>query len=175
MSKPNEKNGMTMIAVMLAVTIVIAVAGVFLGMKLARPPEANKPGEQPAAAPHDAEASHGSSAAHSTEPPAHVSSHKPGKTVLKVLEPIVTNLANGDSSWIRLQVAIVYSPEAIPHPDVLISELTADIVAYLHGTSLQAIEGGAGLRRLSEELSERASTRSEGAVQELIIQSLVVQ
>ncbi|BDV33018.1 hypothetical protein SS37A_05470 [Methylocystis iwaonis] len=94
---------------------------------------------------------------------------------MKELAPIVTNLSDGNSSWIRLQVAIVYDPDALTHPDILISELTGDIVAYLRSLSLRSIEGSAGLRRLNEELSERASIRSEGAVQELVIQSLVVQ
>ncbi|HEY8163064.1 MAG TPA: flagellar basal body-associated FliL family protein [Methylocystis sp.] len=175
MSKPNEKKGMTTVAITLAVTVVIAMAGFFLGMKLARLPEPSNPSAPPPAEAHEADAGHGSSPNHSAEQPSHPSPHRPGKTVLKALSPIVTNLAGSNSSWIRLEVAIVYDPDAIPRPDVLISQLNADIVAYLRGTSLKSIEGGAGLRRLSEELSERASVRSEGAVQELIIQSLVVQ
>ncbi len=174
MSKLEEKKGAPTVAVTLAATAGLAVAGFFLGMKLARPPEPSKSNEPPPAA-AKADAGHGSVPAHSAEAPPNQIPHKSEKAVLRALSPIVTNLADSNSSWIRLQVAIIFDPESIPHPDILLSELTADIVAYLRDTSLRSIEGSAGLRRLKEELSERASVRSEGAVQELIIQSLVVQ
>ncbi|KAF2990626.1 flagellar basal body-associated FliL family protein [Methylocystis sp. MJC1] len=167
-------NDRTVIATTLAMTVVIAIAGVFLGMMLARAPQAAKPAEPaPIEAPAD-DSKHGASV-HGHEEPPRTSARKAGKTALKELTPIVTNLGDGNSSWIRLQVAIVYDPDTLTHPEILVSELTADIVAYLRSLSLRSIEGSSGLRRLSDELSERASIRSEGAVQELIIQSLVVQ
>lgn len=100
---------------------------------------------------------------------------KKGAYVLKELAPIVTNLADPPARWIRVQVSIVLDPKQVGHLDVLVAELTSDIVAYLRTMSLSAIEGSNGLRRLHEELHERAAVRSGGAVRELIIQSLVVQ
>jgi flagellar protein FliL len=161
------------LAVVLGLTILIGTVGAFLGMKLAPTPTADRPAEPPAAEEHGGD--HDSSA-HDHEQPARKSSaHVVGKPVLKELSPIVTNLSDSGANWIRLQIAIVYDQDAVPHADILMSELTADIVAYVRTLSLRSIEGGAGLRRLNEELSERASIRSDGAVQELIIQSLVVQ
>lgn len=167
-------NNGALVAATLAMTIVFAVAGVFLGAMLARAPQAAKPSDAAIKeAPAD-DSQHGASTqAHGATP--RTSVRKAEKTVLKELAPIVTNLGDGNSSWIRLQVAIVYDPDALTHPEILISELTADIVAYLRSLSLRAIEGSSGLRRLNEELSERASIRSESVVQEIIIQSLVVQ
>jgi len=100
---------------------------------------------------------------------------KKGAYVLKELAPIITNLADPPARWIRVQVSIVVDPKEVGHLDVLVAELTSDIVAYLRTMSLSAIEGTNGLRRLHEELLERAAVRSSGAVRELIIQSLVVQ
>lgn len=97
------------------------------------------------------------------------------KMKLKELAPIVTNLAAPETSWVRLQAAIVYDGEALPQPDVLVSEVTADIVAFLRTMTFESIEGADGLRRLHEDLSERAAIRSEGKIRELIIQALVVQ
>lgn len=177
MSNTEDKAGsdaMTVIAVTAAMTVVIAIAGAFLGMTLARAPEPVKSAEPAANAAPMGDSKHGS-LTHAHEAPPRASVPKAGKTALKQLAPIVTNLADGNSSWIRLQVAIVYDPDTLTHPEILISELTADIVAYLRSVSLRSIEGSAGLRRLNEELSERASIRSNGAVQELVIQSLVVQ
>ncbi|WP_330083932.1 flagellar basal body-associated FliL family protein [Methylocystis iwaonis] len=166
---------MTVIAITLAMTVVIAIAGAFVGMMLARTPEPLKSPEPPASEAPSGDGKHVSSTQAHGETSSRASARKAGKTALKELAPIVTNLSDGNSSWIRLQVAIVYDPDTLTHPDILISELTGDIVAYLRSLSLRSIEGSAGLRRLNEELSERASIRSEGAVQELVIQSLVVQ
>jgi flagellar basal body-associated protein FliL len=99
----------------------------------------------------------------------------PMKTKLKELAPIVTNLAAPETSWVRLQAALVYDGEAAELPEILVSEVTADIVAFLRTMSLESIEGADGLRRLHEDLSERAMIRSEGKIRELIIQALVVQ
>lgn len=166
---------MTVIAITLAMTVGITIAGVFLGTMLARMPEPVKSPEPTVNEPPADAGKHASSTHAHGDAPSRASVRKAGKTALKELAPIVTNLSDGNSSWIRLQVAIVYDPDTLTHPEILISELTGDIVAYLRSLSLRSIEGSAGLRRLNEELSERASVRSEGAVQELVIQSLVVQ
>jgi flagellar protein FliL len=179
MASPPDKNAsspITTIAAVLGLTVVVAIAGAFLGTKLAALSEAKKPAEASAPAePTQGDATHGAPAAHEQEQAPKPNAHKAGKSVLKELAPIVTNLADSNATWIRLQVVVVYDPDAAPHPEIMFTELTADIVAYLRTISLRSIEGGAGLRRLNEELSERATIRSEGAVQELVIQSLVVQ
>jgi len=186
--KPGEEKKpgmMAAIAPVLVATLLIGAGGAFLGMKLARPPEPAARAEEKAPEPDaHGDAGHGDSGhggghgadkAHDKPKGEQTTAHKPGKTVLKELAPIVTNLSDSSASWIRIQVAIVYDPAALPHPEVLTTELTADIVAYLRSVALRSIEGANGLRRLHDELSERAATRSEGVVQELIIQSLVVQ
>lgn len=94
---------------------------------------------------------------------------------VKELPPIITNLGVPETSWVRLQAAIVYDGAAIPHLELLIPELMSDIVAFLRTVSLASIEGAEGLRGLREDLSERVALRSEGHVHEFIIQALVVQ
>jgi len=97
------------------------------------------------------------------------------KMKLKELAPIVTNLASPETGWVRLQASIVYDSQAVPQPDILISQVTADIVAFLRTMTLTSLEGSDGLRRLHEDLTDRAAIRSEGHIQEVIIQALVVQ
>jgi flagellar FliL protein len=97
------------------------------------------------------------------------------KWKLKELTPIVTNLAESEAGWVRLQAAIIYDMAALPEPDLLVSQVTADIVAYLRTMTLVSIQGADGLRRLHEDLSERAAIRSEGHIREIVIQALVVQ
>jgi hypothetical protein len=74
-----------------------------------------------------------------------------------------------------LQAAIVYDPKGMEHPEKLIAELMSDITAFLRNMTLPALEGSEGLRRLQEDLTERAVTRSNRKVREVIIETMVVQ
>ena len=109
--------------------------------------------------------------AHSTTQAKTISS----KLTIRELSPIVTNLAEPANNWIRLQSAIVFNPEDLPHPEKTIAELTGDITGYLRTVSLSSLEGADGLRRLQEELSERAAIRSNGKIHEFIVETMVVQ
>lgn len=136
---------------------------------------ADKPAEAHAAPKVASEKPSKSQGAHAAvESPSVEAAGRP-KMGLKELPPIVTNLAAPETGWVRLQAAIVYDPQAVPQPDILVSQVTADVVAFLRTLSLASIQGGDGLRRLHEDLTERASIRSEGRIREFIIQALVVQ
>jgi flagellar FliL protein len=91
------------------------------------------------------------------------------------LPPIITNLAEPASSWIRLQAAIVYDNKAVPKPQMLAAEIGEDVLAYMKTVTLAQIGGASGLDHLREDLNERAVIRSDGRVRELIIQTVVVQ
>jgi hypothetical protein len=94
---------------------------------------------------------------------------------VKELPAIVTNLSGADRHWVRLQSAIIYDPDELPHIEPMIAELSADITAFLGTLDLSNIEGPDGLRRLQEELSERIAIRSERRVRGFLIETLVVQ
>lgn len=133
---------------------------------------APKKGAEPADKGHGAQG-HGG---HGAAAPSEGAKDAPqAKMKLKELAPIVTNLAVPETGWVRLQASIVYDSQAVPQPDILISQVTADIVAFLRTMTLSSLEGSDGLRRLHEDLTDRAATRSEGHIQEVIIQALVVQ
>lgn len=94
---------------------------------------------------------------------------------VKELPSLVTNLGGDKRSWVRLQSAIVYDAHETPHPESLMPPIMSDITAFMSTLDMDAIEGPDGLRRLQEELNERAATRSEKQVKEFILESLVVQ
>jgi flagellar protein FliL len=98
----------------------------------------------------------------------------PDMTLLD-LPPIITNLADPTSAWIRLQAAIVYDNKAVAKPQMLAAEIGEDILAYMKTVTLAQIGGASGLEHLREDLNERAAIRSEGHVREVIIQTVVVQ
>jgi len=172
----------------LALALIIATAlgaggGGFLGFTLTGDPAANakpsaaEPQQHESAAPKkNAEPADKGHGGHGAAAPAEAAA-KDGaaKMKLKELAPIVTNLAVPETGWVRLQASIVYDSQAVPQPDILVSQVTADIVAFLRTMTLASLEGSDGLRRLHEDLTDRAAIRSEGHIQEVIIQALVVQ
>lgn len=204
-SKDAEGGWKRLLIPLLAVTIVGGGGGGFVGFSLLAPKygakgEAKGPGPEKAPAgeaapsgvadhdqpPHGAEkgaahgqehgggrgASHGETKSKDADqkpaPP-------PAELKVKELPPIVANLAGKERAWVRIQTAIVYDPHELEHVDTLIPVLLADITAFVGTLELSTIEGPEGLRRLQEELSERAATRSERRIRELIIEALVVQ
>jgi flagellar FliL protein len=91
------------------------------------------------------------------------------------LPPIVTNLGAPPDTWIRLEGSIVFDPKVLPHPEAVAGKIGEDVLAYLRTVTLKELEGPVGLQALREDLSDRAATRSEGKVRELVIRTLVVQ
>jgi flagellar FliL protein len=91
------------------------------------------------------------------------------------IPPVVTNLSVPQDTWIRLEASLVFDEKAVPHPDALGAEVAGDILAFLRTTTLTQIQGIAGLQNLRQDLNERVAIRSNGAVKELIIRTLVLQ
>ena len=94
---------------------------------------------------------------------------------LKVLTPIMANLAGRPRVWIRLESSLVFRDEPPGDADALSAKIAEDIVAFLRTVSVKQIEGASGFQHLSEDLNDRVRVRSGGRVQELIIQGLIVE
>jgi flagellar protein FliL len=94
---------------------------------------------------------------------------------LKVLPPIVTNLSGGKDVWIRIESSLVFRDEVPDDADALATRIGEDIVAYLRTVSARQIEGASGFQHLCEDLNDRVRVRSNGRVQELVIQGLIVE
>lgn len=118
---------------------------------------------------------HGAAPDHATTAAAAAPSDLTAQLVVKELPPVVTNLRGAARSLVRLQTAILFDPRELPNADALAPLVVGDITAFLGTLDLSAIEGADGLRRLQEELNERAATRSERRIRELIVEMLVVQ
>lgn len=180
-SSASARNGkssffMEIAAPLIALTIIAGFGGWFLGMALTpQTPGAPTQGLEG----YDKHLEKGRPAkANVSDAVSARSRHDPSESLtlkLKELPPVVTNLGNPQTVWVRLQAAIVYDERSISNLDILVSQLRSDIVAFLRATSLASIQGADGLRRLHEELSDRASIRSEKQVKEFIIETIVVQ
>lgn len=96
---------------------------------------------------------------------------------LEILElpPIITNLASPPEARVRLQVAVVFPKHSVEMPSLLAARIADDLVAYVKTLSIGELQGASGLQALREDLTDRAKTRSDGKVRELMIENLVVQ
>jgi flagellar protein FliL len=91
------------------------------------------------------------------------------------LPPIVTNLGSPQEMWIRLETSMIYDSTTVKHPEALAAEIANDLLAYLRTVAVSQIQGPIGLQNLRQDLNERASIRSNGAVKELVMKTLVIQ
>lgn len=91
------------------------------------------------------------------------------------LPPIVANLGAPQDTWVRLEASMVFDPKTLPHPEAVAGKVGEDILAYVRTVTLKQLEGPIGLQAIREDLNERATTRSEGKVRELVLRTLVVQ
>lgn len=98
-----------------------------------------------------------------------------GDIAIKRLSPIVTNLMGSESDWIRLEASIVYKAGQELNADVMAAQTRQDVLAYLRTVSLAQIQGPSGLLHVREDLNERVKLRSNGQIQELVLETLVVQ
>jgi flagellar FliL protein len=99
----------------------------------------------------------------------------PANMGLRLLTPIVANLASPEHTWIRLEAALVMEADQSPEAKMLAAQITEDIVAFLRTVPLAQVQGPSGFQHLREDLNDRVRVRSEGKVHDLVIQALVIE
>ena len=98
-----------------------------------------------------------------------------GDMVLTRLEPIIANLAAPSDTWIRVETAIVFENGKIANPEITAAEISQDIVAYLRTLTLSQLQGPMACQHLREDLNERVSLRTSGVIEEIVVETMVVQ
>lgn len=109
------------------------------------------------------------------EPAAAGSAKRADDLEMRELPPIIANLATPAEARVRLQLAIVYPKKSVELPNVLSAQIADDLVAFLKTLTIGELQGATGLQALREDLNDRARTRSDGKVREVMIENLVVQ
>ena len=98
-----------------------------------------------------------------------------GDLVVRDLKPIIANLAAPSTTWIRLEAAIIFTNGAVENPDVAASEIEQDLLAYARTLTLEQLMGASAFEHLRDDLNERVAIRTEGAVKELVLKTMVMQ
>jgi len=94
---------------------------------------------------------------------------------IQAIKPVVANLADPKSVFVRIQGTVVFKENALDDAQVMISKIESDISSYIRTLTLADIEGAGGLRHLREDLNYRAQVRTDGKVNEFILETMVVQ
>ncbi len=97
----------------------------------------------------------------------------PGVSNVVDIAPITTNLAVPDTTWIRLELSLVFDkpPEDPALPDLV----QQDLMAYIRTVKLMQIEGASGYQYLKSDLLERAGIRSGGLVKDVLVRTMLVE
>jgi flagellar FliL protein len=95
-------------------------------------------------------------------------------TRLVEMTPIIVNLAEPKTAWIRVEASLVIDRD-LEEVQALMGKISEDITAYLRSTTLSQFEGGSGFQNLREDLNERARLRGGKEIKELVVHGLVVE
>jgi hypothetical protein len=95
--------------------------------------------------------------------------------VVTPIEPVLTNLGNPKSVWVRLEGSILSRNGSEVPSKVLAAQAGQQIMAYLRTVDLKQIEGASGLLHLNEDLNEVMQSFSEGQVRQVLISGLIVE
>ncbi len=114
----------------------------------------------------------GSPAVDAAAPPPKAPAIKPSE--VKPLAPIVTNLREPSSLYVRMEAVVVLEPNT-PDSAALAAKIGDDLVSYLRTVSLSELDGPTGFQYLREDLKKRSVQLGGGKVRDLFLQSFVIQ
>lgn len=104
-----------------------------------------------------------------------VASNPIDSSVVVPLRPVVSNLADGERTWIRLEASVALIEIGEQDKDVVLAQITEDILAFVRSLTLEQLEGSAGFEHLHEDLSDLIKTRTKSDANRLIITGLIVE
>lgn len=88
------------------------------------------------------------------------------------LEPITTNLSGPTSTWVRMELALVFNGA----PDLIVAQtVQQDLLAYMRTVKIHQVESASGFQHLKSDMEERAAIRSGGKVRQVLIRTLLFE
>jgi flagellar FliL protein len=160
-----KKSGGGFVGVLVATLLAVAGGGGFgwhlSGMLKEREPEPAK---------KEAAGGHSGGPHKKDEKPA----EEPAATMLVEMKPIIANLADPKTAWVRIEAALVVTRD-LESVQELTGKIAEDITAYLKNTTMAQFEGASGFQSLREDLNERARLRGGKDVKEVVVHGMVVE
>ncbi len=93
---------------------------------------------------------------------------------VRPLAPIVTNLREPSSLYVRIEAVVVLEPNT-PDGAALAAKIGDDLVSYLRTVSISELDGPTGFQYVREDMRKRSVQLGAGKVRELLLQSFVIQ
>ncbi|MCU0832685.1 MAG: flagellar basal body-associated FliL family protein [Rhizobiaceae bacterium] len=97
-----------------------------------------------------------------------------GTRTAVALPPLITTMATS-GTWVRLETVMVYDAAKGQPAPTLAPQLTEDMLAFLRTLTIGHVTGPSGFLHLKQDLTERARLRSDGFVEDILIQVLVFE
>jgi len=170
---PASMRGFVVALVLL--TLLGGGAGVLFGMQMAEPTSAAAPapGEGEPATQSAAKQKIAGKHGEAKKKTADKEGEEEGPNLV-TLEPIFANLAEPSDVWMRLEAALLVKPGPAEE-QVLVAQLSQDLVQFLRTVKLSQLEDASGLQFLRDDLNDIVRSRSGGQVTELLVQGLIVE
>ncbi len=108
------------------------------------------------------------------EPPALPKAAKTPEAEVKLLAPIITNLAFPSGTYVRLEVAIVVEP-GTPDSSALAAKVAEDIVVFMRTVSIAELQGPTAFQYFREDLKKRGIKKGGGKVRDLFLVAFIVE
>jgi flagellar protein FliL len=165
-AKGSKPSLMSVIIPVLLLTL-IAGGGGFAVATMVGPNPASAPQAEMAASDGD----------HVSKPEEGAASNEHGANlgIVRLLAPIITNLASPKDVWMRIEVSIVIKPEAQAEQDLIAVKSSDQILALLRTVDLAQIEGPSGFLHFREDINDLVRESSEHKVAQVLINSMVVE
>jgi hypothetical protein len=108
---------------------------------------------------------------------AEVALDEPSPLNLKVVEfsPVIANLAEPKSVWIRLEGKLLFAPDGEATESVAAAHAAQSILSYFRTLKLTEVEAAGSLQAISQDLNEMVRSTSKGQVQGVLISGLVLE
>lgn len=91
------------------------------------------------------------------------------------LEPVIANLAEPAGMFVRLDTAMVFDRDAVGDVERMKATVSQDVLAFLRTLTLAELTGASAFNHLRDDLNDRVRLASGGAVEELVIETMVLQ
>jgi hypothetical protein len=108
---------------------------------------------------------------------AEIAQDEPSPLKLKLVEfsPVIANLAEPKSVWIRLEGKLLFAPEGEATESVAAAHAAQSILSYFRTLKLTEVEAAGSLQAISQDLNEMVRSTSNGQVQGVLISGLVLE
>ena len=103
-----------------------------------------------------------------------VSTTHSGKKFAK-LDPIIVDLSGDTKTWLRLELAVIADATIEVSDPEIKAQITGDIAAYIRTATLAQISGPTGYMHFREDILDRARLSTQGKIEKIYVQVMVVE